>query len=250
MNPDHSQWNVELLGVSMMTNNNVGEYAGTATITNPTVPGTQLSVAVYYPEAHPDTRNTGTYPPVPSGSQYSGFLQALVTTTTSSSSFSGYVSGLNDKGVLLLNSGSSPTGQWAPYLQGPVPVTNSGGSIALGSLGGNAGVANALNNDNQIVGWSQIASGALHAFLYTNGTMQDLNLVIPPTSGITLIDAVGIDGSGRIVAYGTDASGQMDEFLLTPQIVPAPEPSTMVVFGFAILAMAAHRARSRRSPKS
>ena len=49
----------------------------------------------------------------------------------------------------------------------------------LGTLGGGNSVAAALNNANDVVGWSQIASGAQHAFLYMNGTMQDLNLMIP-----------------------------------------------------------------------
>jgi probable HAF family extracellular repeat protein len=97
------------------------------------------------------------------------------------------------------------------------------------TLGGSSGFASALNISNQIVGWSDLANGAQHAFLYMNGTMQDLTLLIPPTSGITLMNAVGIDGSGRIVAYGTDANGQMEEFLLTPQA--APEPGTILVSG-------------------
>ena len=97
----------------------------------------------------------------------------------------------------------------------------------LGNLGGTNGVVNALNNASQVVGWSQVASGAQHAFLYSNGTMQDLNLLIPPISGITLITAVGIDDSGRIAAYGTDSSGRTEEFLLTPAAVP--EPSSLAI---------------------
>jgi probable HAF family extracellular repeat protein len=120
-------------------------------------------------------------------------------------------------------------------------------SLNLGNLGGANAVANALNNSNQVVGWSQIASGAQHAFLYANGKMQDLNLLIPPVSGITLISAVGIDGSGRIVAYGTGASGQTEEFLLTPLEAPVPEPSTLAVFGLVILTFAARQAHARRS---
>jgi probable HAF family extracellular repeat protein len=112
-------------------------------------------------------------------------------------------------------------------------------------LGRSCAVANARNNSNEVVAWSQIASGARHAFLYANGTMQNLNLLIPPTSGITLVDAVEIDASGQIVAVGTDASGQTDEFLLTPQTVPAPEPSTIMVFTFLILAIAVQTIRSR-----
>ena len=46
--------------------------------------------------------------------------------------------------------------------------------------------------------------------------MQDLNLLIPPLSGITLTSAVGIDAAGDIVAYGTDASGQIARILAHP----------------------------------
>jgi probable HAF family extracellular repeat protein len=130
-------------------------------------------------------------------------------------------------------------------VQNPRLFDNHRGDVSLGSLGGTNGVANALNNSNQVVGWSQTTSGAQHAFLYSNGTMQDLNLLIPPISGITLTSAVGIDGSGRIVAYGTDSSGQTQEFLLTPAAIP--EPSTLAVFGLMIVAFAAHQARSHRS---
>ena len=62
-----------------------------------------------------------------------------------------------------------------------------GVDTALGGLGGPNGIANALNNSNQVVGWSQLSGGAQHAFLYSNGAMQDLNLLIPPLSGITLV---------------------------------------------------------------
>ena len=82
--------------------------------------------------------------------------------------------------------------------------------------------ANALNNSNQVVGSSQTAGGSLHAFLYSGGSMQDLNLLIPQLSGITLKIAVGIDAAGDIVAYGTDASGQSHEYLLTPADSPLP----------------------------
>jgi probable HAF family extracellular repeat protein len=109
-------------------------------------------------------------------------------------------------------------------------------------------LANALNDASQVVGWSQVASGAQHAFVYSNGTMQDLNLLIPPISGITLTTAVGIDDSGRIAAYGTDSSGQTEEFLLTPATVP--EPSSLAIFGLVILGFTARHHRSRRGMDS
>ncbi len=75
--------------------------------------------------------------------------------------------------------------------------------------------------------------------------MQDLNLLIPPLSGTTLIDAVGIDSAGEIAAYGTNAAGQMHEYLLTPAELPVPEPSTLAVMSLMILALAARHARER-----
>jgi probable HAF family extracellular repeat protein len=115
------------------------------------------------------------------------------------------------------------------------------------ALGGADGVANALNNSDQVVGWSQTASGAQHAFLYTQGTMRDLNLLIPPLSGITLVSAVGIDSAGDIVAYGTNASGQMGEYYLTPVEVPSPEPGTLAIWGLIAAAAGARLAARRTS---
>jgi probable HAF family extracellular repeat protein len=108
-------------------------------------------------------------------------------------------------------------------------------------------MANALNNSNQVVGWSQTASGAQHAFMYSGSTMQDLRLLIPPLPGITLISAVAIDAAGDIVAYGTNSSGQIQEYYLTPAEVPAPEPSAFVVMGIVIAALAVRHARARRN---
>ena len=121
--------------------------------------------------------------------------------------------------------------------------------ISLGSLGGTNGVAYALNNSNQVVGWSQIASGAQHAFLYSNGTMQDLNLLIPPLSGVTLTSAVGIDSAGEIVAFGTGASGQTNEYLLTPLETSVPEPCTLAVFTVMIAAFVISKAARCSSAK-
>jgi PEP-CTERM motif len=76
--------------------------------------------------------------------------------------------------------------------------------------------------------------------------MQDLNLLIPPVSGITLVSAVGVDSMGEIVAFGTNASGVMQEYLLTPNEVPAPEPSSLAAFGLAFAGLIVRRARTRR----
>ena len=65
------------------------------------------------------------------------------------------------------------------------------------------------------VGPNNLPSYTYHAFVYNNGTMQDLNnLVSAP--GWTLEEATAINASGQIVGYGINSSGYTDAFLLTP----------------------------------
>jgi probable HAF family extracellular repeat protein len=119
--------------------------------------------------------------------------------------------------------------------------------LNLGTLGGANGVANALNNSNQVVGWSQIASGAQHAFLYSNGVMQDLNSLTALPTGFTLTSAVGIDADGDIVAYATDSSGQTHEVMLTPIPQAVPEPSMLAVLVVMVAGFVTHKAfRARK----
>jgi hypothetical protein len=49
-----------------------------------------------------------------------------------------------------------------------------------------------------------------------------VSLLIPPLSGITQTSAGSIDASGEIVAFGTDASGQTNDYFLTPWSRPCP----------------------------
>ncbi len=73
----------------------------------------------------------------------------------------------------------------------------------LGTLGGPNSRAEDINDNGQAVGAAEDASGAAHAFLYDGRTMIDLNALIDPASGWTLVGAVAINGSGQIAGYGT-----------------------------------------------
>ena len=53
--------------------------------------------------------------------------------------------------------------------------------------------------------------------------MEDLNSLISPNLGWTLMLAQAINDDGQICGYGSGPSGQSDAFLLTP--MPTPEPS-------------------------
>ena len=226
--------------VSLVATNNIGDYAGTAVVESQS--GGGWGDLVRYTQAPHVVQSGGT-----SGStQSSGYLSTVNTPLGPNVSFLGAVAGINDHGVIAYNvyapgpaSRATPAATWTPYVSVP------GAGVSLGTLGGPVAFANALNNSNQVVGSSQTAGGALHAFLYSGGSMQDLNLLIPPLSGITLKSAVGIDAAGDIVAYGTDASGQSHEYLLTPADSPVPEPSSLAVMTLAIAALAVRQVRHR-----
>jgi probable HAF family extracellular repeat protein len=243
LTPDYTllQGTVPPRDVALVTSNNTGEFAGTALVESQSGSG-RSDLVRYMPASHvvPSDGN-------PAGTQSSGYLANVSTPLGPNISFLGAVAGLNDHAVIAYNvyepAPASPTitgATWTPY------ISTTGAGVRLGTLGGTIAFANALNNSNQVVGSSQIANGALHAFLYSNGSMRDLNLLIPPLSGVTLTSAVGIDAAGDIVAYGTNARGQTHEYLLTPAESPVPEPSSLAVMSLAIAAVAIRQVRRNR----
>jgi probable HAF family extracellular repeat protein len=85
----------------------------------------------------------------------------------------------------------------------------------LGTIpGDNQSRALAINQLGQIVGRSQ-SPGLTRPFLFNNGTMSDLNNLIPADSGWTLITAEGINDDGQITGGG-NINGVEHAYLLTP----------------------------------
>lgn len=68
----------------------------------------------------------------------------------------------------------------------------------LGSFGGKKGVAIAINDKGDIVGWSSQKNGVPHAFLYRKGTFYGLSV----PSGNRRSEAVGITEDGKVIAGG------------------------------------------------
>jgi probable HAF family extracellular repeat protein len=86
--------------------------------------------------------------------------------------------------------------------------------LDLGTLGGDSSHAYGINDVGLLVGSADTAGGRQHAFLY-DGTLNDLNDLIPPDSGWTLVGARGINDAGQIVADGVSPDGA-HALLLTP----------------------------------
>ncbi|HET6836563.1 MAG TPA: hypothetical protein VFH24_00905, partial [Gemmatimonadales bacterium] len=73
-------------------------------------------------------------------------------------------------------------------------VAAAGNITDLGSLTGNYAFATDINDAGLIVGYSQISTGALHAFYWDNGRMTDMG-----TLGGAESQAFGVEETGRIV---------------------------------------------------
>jgi probable HAF family extracellular repeat protein len=98
--------------------------------------------------------------------------------------------------------------------------TADSGMQDIGTLGGASGQAFAINDFGQVVGVATLQGDRVaHAFIYQDGTMADLNDLIPPGSGWGLSQAFSINNAGAIVGDGTNPNGDGHAFLLTP--VPA-----------------------------
>jgi len=149
----------------------------------------------------------------------------------------GLPAGMNDLGVLgagplhaaydLNNLGQVvgwsdlEAGVRRPFLWLPAPAYGlSAGLHNLGTLGGSGpgqnNWANAINAAGQVVGQAETAGGRMHAFIWQNRVMTDLNDRIPVGSGWELVEATDDNTSGQIVGLGT-LSGQTRAFLLTPR---------------------------------
>jgi probable HAF family extracellular repeat protein len=86
----------------------------------------------------------------------------------------------------------------------------------LGNLG-QTSFAFSINSSDQIVGHSLLNDGTFQAFLWENrGPMINLNSLIPPGSGLTLVDAVYINDRGEIAGNGSLANGDQHAFVLIP----------------------------------
>jgi probable HAF family extracellular repeat protein len=82
-----------------------------------------------------------------------------------------------------------------------------------------------INGRTQIVGASGTCGIAVHAFIWEDGEIADLNKLIPPNSGLQLVYALSINEHGDIAGIGVppgvnvrDVESLGQAFLLTPTL--------------------------------
>ena len=111
------------------------------------------------------------------------------------------------------------------------PLLYSGSTItSLGSLGPYGATAAGINQWGDVVGTSQTSTGDTHAFLYSAGSMTDLNShTILTFPSWTILQAYDINDYGQIVALAADHNGNQDVVVLTPAPVTVPTIASLTL---------------------
>lgn len=118
--------------------------------------------------------------------------------------------GINDSDQIVgySTAGNSQIGHVVLWLNGSIQDLGVIGVVSQGL---------AINKNGQIVGvFVHSLGGNTRALLYSDGSLWNLNDLIDPASGWTLVWANAINDSGQIVGWGINPSGQTHAFLLNP----------------------------------
>lgn len=128
-----------------------------------------------------------------------------------------------------------------------------GGLRDIGSFGGASTEARGLNNAGWVVGYSTYADDVpgidfSSAFVYRDGALVDLNMVVERAGVWSILDAYGINDAGPIAATACTEFGDCRAVRLDPiPPVPEPGPGALMLSGLALGGICARlRRRIRR----
>jgi probable HAF family extracellular repeat protein len=126
--------------------------------------------------------------------------------------------GLSSMGVAINNAGDMVVNSHdANGSIGRTYLYTGGRLVDLDTLKGHTySAGTGINNHGHVVGVSQNARGR-RAFLYADGTMEDLNHLVRPRTRLELLVAYAINDNEQIVGVGELGDGTPQAFLLTPK---------------------------------
>lgn len=113
--------------------------------------------------------------------------------------------GVNDSGTVAGSRYSD--GQWR------ATTWSETGAVDLGTLGGSASEALAIDGIGRVAGAAQMAGGEMHAFLYTGGTMADLGVL----GNDTWSAAYAVSATGGVAGRSMSADGRAHAFRWTAE---------------------------------
>lgn len=163
--------------------------------------------------------------------------------------------GANNTGANAINGNGATVGYGYPPGVTTSHATlweNVGNMIDLGTVGSDpCAFAQGVNDENQVVGDSSpsdcVYFNVSRGFLWENGSMADLNTLIPPNSPLYIIYAYTINQRGEIAVNGIDANGVEQASLLIPCDDKHPDVEGCD-YGMVDVAMAAQSAPPRYVP--
>ncbi len=166
--------------------------------------------------------------------------------------------GTNNLGQIV---GSANTGAFDDNGDINVPVLwNSVGGqpTLLGTLGGARGMAMSINDNGQIVGWSEALDGRAHLTLWDHGQIIDLNQFIPadlvaagwhilddPLAESTILTSDYLDINNQGIIISTLYQGDFAS-TLPLMLTPVPVPAAVYLFGTGLIGLAGLARRRRK----
>jgi probable HAF family extracellular repeat protein len=73
-----------------------------------------------------------------------------------------------------------------------------------------------INDEGNVVGASSDSDGNPRAFLFSKGTMKDLNTLVPPDAPIYMLIPYAINSEGQVAGFGVTGTGEIHGFLASP----------------------------------